>query len=148
MSLRAALREDPDIIMIGEMRDMDTISIAISAAETGHLVFSTLHTGSAARTVNRILDVYPASQRLQIATMISESIRGIVSQQLLPRKDGTGLALALEILMVTSGVSTLIKEAKTHQFISVMQSGKKHGMVMMDDSIMDLAQKSIISGET
>lgn len=145
-SLRAALREDPDIIMIGELRDYETISIAISAAETGHLVFGSLHTGSAGRTVNRILDVYPAAQRLQIATMLSESLRGIVSQLLLPRRDGQGVALALEVLIVTSGVASLIRDAKTHQLTSVMQSGRKVGMQIMDDALFSLMKSGVISG--
>jgi twitching motility protein PilT len=145
-SLRAALREDPDIIMIGELRDHETISIAISAAETGHLVFGSLHTGSAGRTVNRILDVYPAAQRAQIATMISESIRGILSQMLLPRADGQGLVLALEVLIVTSGVSSLIRDAKIHQLTSAMQGGRKVGMQLMDDALMTLLKANLITG--
>jgi twitching motility protein PilT len=145
-SLRAALREDPDIIMIGELRDIETISIAISAAETGHLVFGSLHTGSAGRTVNRILDVYPAAQRAQVATMISESIRGILSQLLLPRADGQGLAMCLEVLIVTSGVSSLVRDAKIHQLTSAMQAGRKVGMQVMDDSLMSLLKANIITG--
>lgn len=145
-ALRAALREDPDIIFVGEMRDLETTSIAISAAETGHLVFSTLHTGNASRTIARILDVYPVNQQDQIAVMISESMRGIVSQQLVPKKDGSGLALALEILVVNASASTLIKDGKTYQMASVMQSGKKIGMCTMDDSLLDLVNKGVISG--
>ena len=145
-ALRAALREDPDYIMIGEMRDLETISIAISAAETGHLVLGTLHTNSAPRTVSRILDVYPPGQRDQIAVMISESMRGVVSQQLVARKDGKGLVLALEVLIVTSGVSSLIKEGKTYQLGSVMQSGRRHGMMLMDDSLLELLKRDVIAG--
>lgn len=145
-ALRAALREDPDIIFVGEMRDLETTSIAISAAETGHLVFSTLHTGSAARTIARILDVYPTNQQDQIAVMISESLRGIISQQLVPRKDASGLALALEVLVVNASASTLIKDGKTYQLLSVMQSGKKIGMMTMDDSLLDLVNKGVITG--
>jgi twitching motility protein PilT len=144
--LRAALREDPDIIMIGELRDIETISIAISAADTGHVVFGSLHTGSAGRTVNRILDVYPAAQRSQVATMISESIRGILSQLLLPRADGQGLAMCLEVLIVTSGVSSLVRDAKIHQLTSAMQAGRKVGMQVMDDSLMSLLKANIITG--
>ncbi len=146
-SLRAALREDPDIILIGELRDHETISISISAAETGHLVFGSLHTGSAARTVSRILDVFPANQQDQIAIMISESMRGIISQRLLPRADKQGLVLAMEILVVTSGVSTLIRDRKTHQLVSAMQSGRKIGMQTMDDGLMDLARRGLITGQ-
>jgi twitching motility protein PilT len=146
-SLRAALREDPDIIIIGELRDRETISISISAAETGHLVFGSLHTGSAARTVSRILDVFPLNQQDQIAVMISESMRGIISQRLLPRADKQGLVLAMEILVVTSGVSTLIRDRKTHQLVSSMQSGRKIGMQTMDDALMDLAKKGLITGQ-
>jgi twitching motility protein PilT len=146
MALRAALREDPDIILVGELRNHETISIALSAAETGHLVFGTLHTGNAARTVSRILDVYPIKQREQITTMISESMRGIISQQLIPKKDKSGLALALEILIITQGVSSIIKEGKFFQLVSLMQSGKKVGMCTMDDSIAALFRDGVISG--
>ncbi len=145
-ALRAALREDPDIIMVGELRDLETISTSITAAETGHLVFGTLHTGNAARTVSRILDVYPSLQREQITVMLSESLRGVISQLLLPRADQNGLALALEVLIVTPGVSTVIKEGKLVQLTSLMQSGKKIGMQAMDDSIMDLLKANIITG--
>ncbi len=146
-SLRAALREDPDIIVVGELRDLETISIAISAAETGHLVFGSLHTGSAARTISRILDVFPPNQQDQISTMISESLRGIISQRLLPRADGQGMAMAMEILVVTSGVSTLIRDKKTHQIISAMQSGRKIGMQTMDDALLEMAKRGVITGQ-
>ncbi|MDX2175198.1 MAG: PilT/PilU family type 4a pilus ATPase [Candidatus Sumerlaeia bacterium] len=145
-ALRAALREDPDIIMIGELRDRETVSISISAAETGHLVFGSLHTSSAARTVSRILDVFPPTQQTQICTMISESIRGILSQQLVPKRDGSGVALALEILIFTSGVAQLVREGKTYQLQNQIQSGKKLGMCLMDDSLMELYQAGVISG--
>lgn len=144
-ALSAALHEDPDIILVGEMRDLETISIAVSAAETGHLVLGTLHTGGAARTINRILDVFPSKQRAQIATMISESLRGILSQLLLPRLDGEGLVLALEVLVVTSSVAPLIRDARTHQLTSVMQSGKRHGMQLMDDVLLELVRAKQIS---
>ncbi len=146
-ALRAALREDPDIILVGELRDMDTMSIAISAAETGHLVFGTLHTGSAARTISRVLDVFPIKQQEQITLMISESIRGIVSQRLLPRADGEGMVLAAELLVTTSGVSSLIKEGKLHQLVNAMQAGKRQGMQTMDDALMELARSGVVSGE-
>src|SRR5690606_1265073 len=126
-ALRTALRQDPDVIMIGELRDLETTSIAITASETGHLVFGTLHTAGAIRTVARILDVYPPNQRQQICMMVAESLRGIISQQLLPRKDGQGRVCAMEILVVTTGVSQVIKEGKTHQLVSHMQSGRKLG---------------------
>lgn len=145
-ALRTALRQDPDVIMIGELRDLETTSIAITAAETGHLVFGTLHTAGAVRTVARVLDVYPPNQRQQICMMVAESLRGIISQQLLPRKDGQGRACAMEILVVTTGVSQVIKEGKTHQLVSHMQSGRKLGMKSMDDALMELAQGGIISG--
>lgn len=147
MALRAALREDPDIILVGELRNLETISIALSAAETGHLVFGTLHTGSASRTVSRILDVYPMKQREQITIMISESLRGILSQRLIPRADKKGVALALEVLVVNQGVSSIIKEGKMFQLISLMQSGKKQGMCTMDDSLQALFRDGIISGK-
>jgi len=146
-SLRAALREDPDVILMGEMRDLETISMAITAAETGHLVFATLHTTTAARTISRILDSYPPHQQPQIRTMIAESLRGIICQQLIPRIDREGVALAVEILVVTPGVSSLIREMKIHQVASAIQTGKKLGMVRMDDSLMDLYNKKMISIE-
>ncbi|RME04530.1 MAG: type IV pilus twitching motility protein PilT [Planctomycetota bacterium] len=147
-AIRAALREDPDIIMIGEMRDLDTISTAITAAETGHLVFGTLHTTNAIRTVDRILDVFPPKEQAQIRAMVSESLRGIISQQLLPRADGTGMVPAIELLFTTSAVSNLIREARTFQLYSVMQTGRKYGMKLMDESIMELLRKKVIDKET
>jgi len=146
-ALRAALREDPDVIMVGEMRDLETISLAITAAETGHLVLATLHTGSAARTLDRILDVFPTEQREQIRIMVGESLRGVVSQQLVPKKDGTGRALALEMLVNTPAVSSLIRDGKTFMLPGVMQTGKNVGMVMMDDSLAKLYHEGVISRE-
>lgn len=145
-ALRAALRQDPDVIVVGELRDLETISIAISAAETGHLVLGSLHTGSAARTVARILDVYPVKQRDQVRTMLSESLRAVISQQLVPRRDGHGRVAALEVLIVNSGVSALIRDDKAHQMASAMQSGRRQGMRTMDDSLAELAQQGLISG--
>jgi len=145
-SLRAALREDPDIIMIGELRDQETISISISAAETGHLVFGSLHTSSAARTVSRILDVFPPAQQQQVCTMISESIRGVLSQQLVPRRDQKGVVLALEVLIFNSGVAQLVREGKTYQLQNQMQAGKKIGMKMMDEALMELFTAGTITG--
>lgn len=146
-ALRGALREDPDVIMVGEMRDLETISLAITASETGHLVLGTLHTANAARTLDRVLDVFPVDQRDQIRIMVSESLRGIVSQQLVPRADGQGRALAMEILMNTPAVANIIREARTFMLPGVIQTGKRLGMKLMDDSIAELFQSGIISGE-
>jgi twitching motility protein PilT len=139
-SLRAALREDPDIIMIGEMRDLETTSLAISASETGHLVFSSLHTGNAASTIGRIIDAFPPDQQSQIRAMISGSLKGIISQQLIPRLDGNGRELALEVLICDSGVSNLIRENKLHQIPSAIQTGKRLGMQLLDESLMELVK--------
>jgi twitching motility protein PilT len=146
-ALRGALREDPDVIMVGEMRDLETISLAITAAETGHLVLGTLHTGSAARTLDRVLDVFPIDQRDQIRIMVSESLRGILSQQLVPRIDGNGRAMALEVLVNTPAVANCIRESKTFMLGGVMQTGKNVGMITMDDSLRSLYDKGLISRE-
>ena len=146
-ALRASLREDPDVIMVGEMRDLETISLAITASETGHLVLGTLHTGNAARTLDRVLDVFPTDQREQIRVMVSESLRGIVSQQLVPRMDGKGRALAVEILMNTPAVANVIREGKTFMLPGIIQTGGKLGMRLMDDSLLDLYAKGLISQE-
>ncbi|MBI4640982.1 MAG: type IV pilus twitching motility protein PilT [Candidatus Tectomicrobia bacterium] len=146
-ALRAALREDPDIILIGEMRDLETISLAITAAETGHLVFGTLHTITAASTVDRIIDVFPSDQQRQIRTMLSEAIRGVVAQQLLNKADGKGRTAAIEIMASTSAISNLIREGKTHQIFSVIQTGKREGMQTMDQSIMELLKQRKITFE-
>ncbi|PCJ60282.1 MAG: hypothetical protein COA79_08910 [Planctomycetota bacterium] len=147
-ALRGALREDPDIIMVGELRDLDTISASITAAETGHLVLASLHTTSAIRTVDRIIDSFPAKQQAQIRVMIAESIRGIVCQQLLPRADGKGTVLALEILLNNISVRKLIIDAKTFQLDNIMQISIKEGMVRMDDSIQKLLDQKLITVET
>src|SRR6516225_4029766 len=146
-ALRAALREDPDVIMVGEMRDLETISLAITAAETGHLVLATLHTGTAARTLDRILDVFPVDQQEQIRIMISESLRGIISQQLIPRADGTGRVLAIETLTNTPAVSNVIREARTFMLPGIIQTGKKQGMRLMDDTLIELYQSGLISAQ-
>ena len=146
-ALRAALREDPDVIMVGEMRDLETIQLAITASETGHLVMGTLHTGNASRTLDRVLDVFPVDQREQIRTMVSESLRGIISQQLVPRKDGRGRVLALEVLTNTPAVGNLIREAKTYMLPGVIQVGKKQGMRLMDNSLAELYDAGLISQE-
>jgi twitching motility protein PilT len=144
-ALRGALREDPDVIMVGEMRDLETIQLALTAAETGHLVLGTLHTGNAPRTLDRVLDVFPTDQREQIRIMVSESLRGIISQQLVPRADGNGRALALELLVNTPAVSNCIREGKTYMLPGVMQTGKNVGMITMDESLRQLYVKGTIS---
>jgi twitching motility protein PilT len=146
-ALRGALREDPDVIMVGEMRDLETIQLAITASETGHLVLGTLHTGNAARTLDRVLDVFPTDQREQIRIMVSESLRGIISQQLVPKIDGRGRVLALEILTNTPAVGALIRDAKTFMLPGVMQTGRKQGMRLMDDSLTELYDNGLISQE-
>ncbi len=144
-ALRGALREDPDVIMVGEMRDLETIQLALTAAETGHLVLGTLHTGNAPRTLDRVLDVFPTDQREQIRIMVSESLRGILSQQLVPRADGNGRILALELLVNTPAVSNCIREGKTYMLPGVMQTGKNVGMITMDESLRNLYVKGLIS---
>jgi twitching motility protein PilT len=145
-ALRAALREDPDVIMIGELRDRETVSLAITAAETGHLVFATMHTTSAARTIDRILDVFPPDEQSQVRSMISESIRGIVCQQLILRRDGTGRTLAIEVLMNTPAVSNLIRERKLFQIPSVIQTSRQQGMILLDNSLLELVSAGVIDG--
>jgi len=147
VALRGALREDPDVIMVGEMRDLETISLAITASETGHLVLGTLHTGTAARTLDRVLDVFPVDQQEQIRIMISESLRGVISQQLIPRADGTGRVLAIETLTNTPAVSNLIREARTFMLPGIIQTGRKQGMQLMDDALIDLRKQGLISAE-
>lgn len=146
-ALRAALREDPDIILVGEMRDLETISLAVTAAETGHLVLATLHTNSAVKTVDRIIDVFPQSQQAQIRAMLSESLRGIVAQALLPAADGMGRVPAVEILVNIPGVANLIREEKTVQIHSMMQTGRAHGMITFESAINELIRKGSITGE-
>jgi len=146
-ALRGALREDPDVIMVGEMRDLETISLALTAAETGHLVLATLHTGNAPRTLDRVLDVFPTDQREQIRIMVSESLRGVVSQQLIPRADGQGRVLALELLVNTAAVGATIRDGKTFMLPGIMQTGKNVGMVTMDESIRNLYVQGLISQE-
>ncbi|MCB1024018.1 MAG: PilT/PilU family type 4a pilus ATPase [Acidobacteria bacterium] len=142
-ALRAALREDPDILLVGEMRDLETISIAIETAETGHLVFGTLHTSTAPSTVDRIIDQFPADRQQQIRVMLSESLRGVIAQTLLP-KVGGGRIAALEVLLVTPAISNLIREGKTFQIPSAMQTGKSKGMVMLNDAMIELCKKGIV----
>jgi twitching motility protein PilT len=146
-ALRAALREDPDVIMVGEMRDLETISLAITAAETGHLVLATLHTANASRTLARVLDVFPPEQQEHVRVMVAESLRGVISHQLIPRKDGTGRVLALEILTNTPAVANVIRENKTYLLPGIIQTGKKQGMRLMDDALMNLYENGLISAE-
>ncbi|MBF0343617.1 MAG: type IV pilus twitching motility protein PilT [Nitrospirae bacterium] len=146
-ALRGALREDPDIILVGEMRDLETIQLALEAASTGHLVFGTLHTQSATKTVDRVVDVFPSSQQAQIRTTLSEALKGVVAQNLFKRVDKKGRCAALEILVITYAAANLIREAKTPQLASVMQTGKKLGMQTLDDAILELLNKGWISPE-
>ncbi|MFP4226245.1 MAG: type IV pilus twitching motility protein PilT [Desulfobacterales bacterium] len=146
-ALRGALREDPVIILVGEMRDLETISLAIEAAATGHLVFATLHTSSAMKTVDRIVEVFPENQQAQVRSNLSDSIRAVVAQVLFKRIDRKGRVPALEILIATPAVRNLIREQKTHQLASSMQTGKKYGMQVLDDAIMDLYNKGYVSAD-
>ena len=144
-ALRAALRQDPDVILVGEMRDLETISIAVTAAETGHLVFSTLHTTGAANTIDRIIDVFPPHQQQQIRTQLADVLECVVSQQLLPKKSGKGRVAAMEVMLATPAIRNHIREAKTFQIPTVMQTNRKMGMVMMDDALLDLYFSNQIS---
>ena len=146
-ALRGALREDPDIILVGEMRDLETIELALEAASTGHLVFGTLHTQSAAKTVDRIIDVFPAHQQSQIRTTLSESLKGVIAQNLFKRIDKKGRMAVLEVLVVTPAVSNLIREGKTFQIPSAIQTGKKFGMQSLDDAILIALEAKKISPE-
>jgi twitching motility protein PilT len=143
-ALRGALREDPDIILVGEMRDLETIALAIEAASTGHLVFGTLHTSSAAKTVDRVIEVFPVNQQEQIRNTLSDGLRAVVAQTLFKRRDKSGRVAALEIMIASPAVRNLIREGKTFQIPSMLQTGKKYGMQTLDDAIMDLLKKKII----
>jgi twitching motility protein PilT len=145
-ALRAAMREDPDIILVGELRDLETVAIAIETAETGHLVFGTLHTTTAASTVDRVIDQFPTEQQAQIRIMLSESLKGVIAQNLC-RKIGGGRAAALEVLLINSAIANLIREAKTFQIPSMMQVGRAHGMVALNDALMDLVSKKLVEPE-
>ncbi len=144
-ALRGALREDPDIILVGELRDLETISLAIEAASTGHLVFGTLHTSSAAKTVDRIIEVFPASEQAQIRSTLADGLRAVVAQVLFKRVDKGGRCAALEVMVATPAVRNLIRDSKTHQIPSMIQTGKQYGMQLLDDSIMQLYKKGWIS---
>jgi twitching motility protein PilT len=143
-ALRASLREDPDLIMVGELRDIETISLAITAAETGHLVLGTLNTISASQTINRLVNAFPPRQQSQIRMMIADSLRGVISQQLLPRQDGTGRVAAMEIMFASGPIANLIRENKMHQVNSIMQTASKRGMRIMDDSLMNLVKQGLV----
>lgn len=147
-ALRSALRQDPDVILVGEMRDLETISIAVTAAETGHLVLSTLHTIGAAKTIDRIIDVFPPHQQQQIKVQLSSVLEGVISQQLLPKADESGRAAAFEIMVTNPAVRNLIREGKTHQMQTVIQTGSKLGMKTMDASLMELYRSRTITRET
>lgn len=144
-ALRGALREDPDVIMVGEMRDLETMTLAMEAAMTGHLVFGTLHTLNAMKTVDRAIEMFPAHQQAQVRSTLADALRAVVSQTLFKRIDVKGRVAALEILIATPAVRNMIREAKTYQIISVMQTGKKYGMQTMDDAIMELLEKRMVS---
>ena len=146
-ALKSALREDPDIILVGEMRDLETISLALTAAETGHLVFGTLHTSSAPKTVDRIIDVFPANEQEKVRTMLAESLRAVVSQTLLKKKGGKGRCAAQEIMIGIPAVKNLIREAKIHQIPSMIQTGQKYGMQLLDQHLKDLVMKGLVDKE-
>ena len=146
-ALRAALREDPDVILVGEMRDQETIELGITAAETGHLVFGTLHTNSAPKTVDRIIDVFPADQQEQIRAMLAESLKGVIAQVLLRTKDGKGRRAAWEIMVGTSAIGNLVRENKVHQIPSIIQTGKKDGMQLLDQHILEYLMSGVITPE-
>lgn len=145
IALRSALREDPDIILVGEMRDPETIAAGLTAAETGHVVFATLHTNSAPQTIDRIVDVFPPHQQAQIRTQLSEALRGVISQTLIPLLDGTGRVCAAEIMVVTSAIRNLIREGKTQQMPSVIQTGAKDGMQSLDQTLRNLLMQGKIA---
>ena len=146
-ALKSVLRQDPDIILVGEMRDTETMATALTAAETGHLVFATLHTQDAPQTIDRIIDVFPPYQQDQIRVQLSTTLMGICTQQLLPTRDGRSRVVACELLIPTPAVRNLIREGKTHQIYSVMQTGTVHGMLTMDAALADLVRRGLISRE-
>jgi twitching motility protein PilT len=146
-ALRSALREDPDVILVGEMRDLETIRLAMTAAETGHLVFGTLHTSSAAKTIDRIIDVFPADEKEMVRAMLSESLRAVISQTLLKTKDGTGRVAAHEVMIGTPAIRNLIREAKVAQMYSAIQTGQSVGMQTLDQNLTDLVRRNIVSSD-
>jgi len=144
-ALRSALREDPDVILVGEMRDLETIRLALTAAETGHLVFGTLHTSSAAKTIDRIVDVFPAEEKEMVRAMLSESLRAVISQTLLKTKDGNGRVAAHEIMVGTPAIRNLIRENKIAQMYSAIQTGQNMGMQTLDQNLTELVRRNVIS---
>jgi twitching motility protein PilT len=144
-ALRAALREDPDVILVGELRDLESISLALTAAETGHLVLATLHTNSATKTVDRIIDVFPEAQQAQIRVMLSESLRGVIAQTLVRLSDGSGRMPVVEVLVNVPAVANLIREGKTYQIHSTMQTGQVHGMITFEASVNELVRKGVLN---
>ncbi len=144
-ALRAALREDPDVILVGEMRDLETIRLALTAAETGHLVFATLHTSSAAKTIDRVVDVFPAAEKEMVRSMLSESLRAVISQTLLKTKDGSGRVAAHEIMIGTPAIRNLIRENKVAQMYSAIQTGQNYGMQTLDQNLIDMVRRNIVS---
>jgi twitching motility protein PilT len=147
-ALRHVLRQDPDVILVGEMRDLETIQTALTAAETGHLVFATLHTQDAPQSIDRIIDVFPAHQQQQIRVQLAASLQGVCTQQLLQTSDGAGRALAAEVLVATPAVRNLIREGKIYQIYSLMQTGAKWGMVTMDQNLATLVKQNKVTMET
>jgi len=146
-ALKSILRQDPDVVLVGEMRDLETIQAALTIAETGHLTLGTLHTNSCAQTMNRIIDVFPPHQQPQVRAQLSMVLEGVLSQQLIPRADGRGRAMALEIMVTTPAIRNLIREEKIHQIYSAMQAGQKFGMRTMNQSLVELVQKGLITRE-
>lgn len=147
-ALRSALREDPDVILVGEMRDLETIALALTAAETGHLVLATLHTSSAAKTIDRIIDIFPASQKTQVRSMLAESLEAVISQKILPRKDKDGRVVATEVMVANVAIRNLIREDKIYQIPSVIQSGSNEGMHLLDQDLQRLLNSGLIDRET
>ncbi|MBP6342999.1 MAG: PilT/PilU family type 4a pilus ATPase [Candidatus Omnitrophica bacterium] len=146
-ALRAALREDPDILVVSELRDLESIQLAVSAAETGHLVFGTMNTNNASQTISRIIDSFPSEEQGVIKNMVSESLRGVITQQLIPKKDGSGVVPAYEILIVNSAIANLIREGRTTQLTNTITTGRSAGMMLFDHSLEELAQKGVINGQ-
>ncbi|MBA2693459.1 MAG: type IV pilus twitching motility protein PilT [Rubrobacter sp.] len=146
-ALKHVLRQDPDVILVGEMRDLETVSLAITAAETGHMVFATLHTQDALQTIDRVIDVFPPHQQQQVRTQLANAIQGVITQTLIPKRGGEGRAVSCEVLIATPGVRNLIREGKNHQLYSAMQTGGKFGMQTMDASLVDLMRRGVVSRE-
>jgi twitching motility protein PilT len=147
-ALKHVLRQDPDVILVGEMRDLETISTALTAAETGHLVFATLHTQDAPQSIDRVIDVFPAHQQQQVRVQLASALQGICTQQLVPTVDGQGRAVACEVMVATPAIRNLIREGKTHQIYSAMQAGAQHGMHTMDQHLAELIKRGRITYET